>query len=109
MCRSSRRQIHSRTDTARYIAVSRRNGMNPTTTNHRKELAHRSSDGIEVFLYWNERTNRVTLRVDDARSDAAFEVAIDGPSALDAFRHPFVYAASAATGTSALETDRLAA
>jgi hypothetical protein len=82
--------------------------MNPTTTDHRKELAHRSGDGIDVFLYWNEQTDRVTLRVDDARSDAAFEMEVDGPSALDAYRHPFVYAASAATGNSALETERLA-
>jgi hypothetical protein len=101
--------MHPRTDTRAYIKVSRRKGMNPTTTNHRKELAHRSSDGVDVFLYWNEQTDRVTLRVDDARLDAALEVEVDGPSALDAFRHPFVYAASAATGTSALKADRLAA
>jgi hypothetical protein len=87
---------------------SRRNGMNPTTTNPEKELAHRTSDGIDVFLYWNERTNRVTLRVNDAGSDEAFDMEVDGHRALDAFRHPFAYATSAATGISALETDRVA-
>jgi hypothetical protein len=46
--------------------------------------------GIDVSLYWNERTNRVTLRVNDARSDDAFETEVDGHSVLDAFRHPFV-------------------
>jgi hypothetical protein len=67
--------------------------MTPTTTDSRKELAHRAGDGIDVSLYWNERTNRVTITVYDARSDESFEVEVDGGRALDAFRHPFAYAA----------------
>jgi hypothetical protein len=66
--------------------------MTPTTTRSQKELAHRAGDGIDVSLYWDERTNRVTIRVDDARSDESFELDIEGRSALDAFRHPFAYA-----------------
>jgi hypothetical protein len=88
---------------------SRRNDMNPTTTNPEKELAHRTSDGIDVSPCWNERANRVMLGVNDAGSDEAFETEVDGHRALDAFRHPFAYAASAAIGISALESDRVAA
>jgi hypothetical protein len=66
--------------------------MSPTTTALEKELAHRSSDGIHISLYWNERTNRITVKVYDARSDEGFELDVDGCRALDAYRHPFAYA-----------------
>jgi len=87
---------------------ARRNGMSPTTTNAEKELAHRASDGIDVSLCWNEQTNRVTVKVYDARFDEAFEVEVDGHNALDAYRHPFAYA-PAQTGNRRLPTDALAA
>jgi hypothetical protein len=70
----------------------RREEAMTTTTNERTELAHRSSDGIEVHLFWNERTDRVTVGVLDARTDDSFEVEVDGRLALDAFNHPFAYA-----------------
>jgi hypothetical protein len=63
-----------------------------TTTTEGTELAHRSSDGIEVYLFWNEHTDRVTVGVLDARTDDSFEVEVDGRLALDAFNHPFAYA-----------------
>jgi hypothetical protein len=65
--------------------------MNTTTITPDVELAHRASDGIEVSLLWNRFTNRVWIRVFDARSDEGFEVDVDGRSALDAYRHPFAY------------------
>lgn len=34
--------------------------MTLRTTEPEKERAHRISDGIDVSLYWNERTNRIT-------------------------------------------------
>jgi hypothetical protein len=58
-----------------------------------RELARRAGDGIEVSLFWNHQTNRVTVRVDDARSGERFELAVDGRDALEAYNHPFAYAA----------------
>jgi len=66
--------------------------MSPTTTTSAKELAHRAGDGIDVSLYWDERANRITIRVYDERSDESFELDVEGRRALDAFRHPFAYA-----------------
>jgi hypothetical protein len=82
--------------------------MSPTTTHPERELAHRVRDGIDVSLWWNERTNRVTVKVYDRRFDEAFELEVAGDSALDAYRHPFAYAA-AQTRNSRLPTDALAA
>ena len=71
--------------------------MTATTITSDVELAHRTSDGIDVSLLWNRLTNRVRVRVFDGRSDEAFELEVDGRSALDAYRHPFAYAAAEQT------------
>jgi len=63
------------------------------TITKRTELAHRASDGIDVYLYWNEPTSRVTVDVFDARAGHGFELEVDGGRALDAFNHPYAYAA----------------
>ena len=57
------------------------------------ELHRRTADGIDVRLYWDSRTNRVFVSVDDERGDESFELEVDPARALDAFRHPFAYAA----------------
>jgi hypothetical protein len=88
---------------------ARRNGMTLRTTEPEKELAHRASDGIDVSLYWNERTNRVTVKVYDALSKEGFEVEVDGRRALDPYRHPFAYTAGELTGEDIEATDKLAA
>jgi hypothetical protein len=82
--------------------------MTARGTTAEKELAHRSSDGIDVALYWNEQTNRVTLTVCDARSAEDFELEVDRASALDAYRHPFAYAGKERTGGK-IATGKLAA
>jgi hypothetical protein len=59
------------------------------------ELAHRAGDGIEVLLLWDRSDGRLTVVVDDVRTGGSFEVvARDGRQALDAFYHPFAYAAA---------------
>jgi hypothetical protein len=70
---------------------TRRLTMAATMRNEETELAHRASNGIEVSLVWNRGTNRVTVRVFDARAEDGFELAVDRRSALDAYRHPFAY------------------
>jgi hypothetical protein len=64
-----------------------------TTITRRTELAHRTSDGLHVYLFWNEPKRRVTVGVHDARADDRFEFEVDGRQALDAFNHPYAYAA----------------
>ena len=58
-----------------------------------RELAARESDGIHVALLWHPRENALTVEVDDARIDDGFRFAVEPGRALDAFYHPFAYAA----------------
>jgi hypothetical protein len=58
-----------------------------------QELDYRSTDGVEVWLLWSKKTNRLTVAVRDERSGDRFELAVDSDSALDAFHHPYAYAA----------------
>jgi hypothetical protein len=60
----------------------------------RRELAHRASDGIEVTLFWTKATNRVTIAVLDSHSDESLVFDVSGRDALDAFNHPYAYAAT---------------
>jgi hypothetical protein len=60
----------------------------------RRELAHRTHDGIDVTLSWSKASNRVTISVYNARSATALEFEVDGADALDAFNHPYAYAAT---------------
>ena len=66
-----------------------------TTSKTRRELAHRVSNGIEVWLYWERVGDTLTLEVYDAKCEEYFEVEVPRHRALDAFRHPFAYRAAA--------------
>ena len=63
------------------------------TTEAPLELDHRSGDGLEVWLLWTAAGNRLAVRVRDAKLDETFEIEVDHAEALDAFRHPYAYAA----------------
>ena len=58
-----------------------------------RELASRESDGVHVLLLWHPQDDALTVTVDDARGGHRFELAVDRDRALDAFYHPFAYAA----------------
>jgi hypothetical protein len=58
-----------------------------------RELAARECDGLTVLLLWHPRADAVTVSVDDARAGRRFELAVERQRALDAFYHPFAYAA----------------
>jgi hypothetical protein len=76
--------------------------MATTTITRSTELAHRTGNGIDVYLFWNERDSRVTVSVFDERTNDGFELEVDSRDALDAFNHPFAYAArSSMVGASA--------
>jgi hypothetical protein len=62
-------------------------------TSQPRELAARDNDGIHVVLLWHPRENALTVSVEDARAGQRFQLAITPDRALDAFYHPFAYAA----------------
>jgi hypothetical protein len=58
-----------------------------------RELAARETDGIHVLLLWHPDENAVSVSVEDARVGDRFQIAVAPERALDAFYHPFAYAA----------------
>ena len=66
--------------------------MSPATPKTR-ELAAREGDGIHVLLLWHPDENALTVSVEDARVGDRFQLAVAPDRALDAFYHPFAYAA----------------
>jgi hypothetical protein len=58
-----------------------------------RELAQRRQDGLEVTLLWDARTNEVSIGLVDEAHGSAFAFVVDPSAALDAFNHPFAYAA----------------
>jgi hypothetical protein len=58
-----------------------------------EELASRTSNGLDVTLLWLRDHNDVHVRVIDARAEEAFEFTVTGENALEAFYHPYAYAA----------------
>ena len=57
------------------------------------ELANRKSDGIDVTLWWSREDDSVSVEVLHFASESSFELEVDPARALDAFYHPFAYAA----------------
>jgi hypothetical protein len=67
--------------------------MNTTDHNKARELASRETDGLAVRLVWHPGDDAVTVSVTDSRTGDRFQLAVDRKRALDAFYHPFAYAA----------------
>jgi hypothetical protein len=66
--------------------------MSPVTRQAR-ELAARDNDGVHVVLLWHPDENAVSLSVEDERAGDRFQMRVSPDRALDAFYHPFAYAA----------------
>jgi hypothetical protein len=66
--------------------------MSPATADTR-ELSAREDDGLNVRLLWHPRANALTVSVEDARLGDCFQLSVAPGRALDAFYHPFAYAA----------------
>ena len=58
----------------------------------RRELARRSSAGVDVTLYWHPKLDELTVSVRDERRDAYFEIRPHRYLALDVYHHPYAYA-----------------
>jgi hypothetical protein len=73
-------------------AAAEGGAMSPTTP-HTRELAVRENDGVHVLLLWHPDQNALTVSVEDARLGDRFQIAVAPERALDAFYHPYAYAA----------------
>ena len=58
-----------------------------------KELASRECVGLVISLSWSPAANQIQVAVVDQRLDEEFHLDVPGACALDAFHHPFAYAA----------------
>ena len=58
----------------------------------RRELAYRSSNGIDVFLLWCPADDSLAVVVIDESAES-FELVVSADEAVDAFDHPYAYAA----------------
>jgi hypothetical protein len=54
-----------------------------------RELAHRRSGGIEVWLYWDPIADDVLVHVNDERTNHEFALLPAKEDALYTFMHPF--------------------
>ena len=59
----------------------------------RRELAQRLSGTEEVLLLWHPASDRVELSVRDLETGVGFEIEVAPGSAIEAFYHPYAYAA----------------
>jgi hypothetical protein len=64
--------------------------LNPDSA--RRELARRSSAGLDVTLYWHPTLDELIVRVCDERHGAHFEMRPQRYLALDVYYHPYAYA-----------------
>jgi hypothetical protein len=67
--------------------------MPELSTYTRTELAHRSSDGMDVTLVWvrGDAEDKAVVCVCDRRQGAYFEIAAEPYLALDVYYHPFAF------------------
>ncbi|MDX6594160.1 MAG: hypothetical protein QOJ13_3356 [Gaiellales bacterium] len=72
-----------------------------TTMMQRRELAHRSSDGIDVTLFWDDADDSLAVVLFDSKIDELLEIAVRPDQAMNAFHHPYVYSALHKMHTSA--------
>jgi hypothetical protein len=72
-------------------------GFTPEAIPPVRELDHRHSDGVDVFLLWNPRTDQVSITLTDERSGESLAFTVDPSEALSAFQHPYSYAVTGST------------
>ena len=70
--------------------------MDATRNRVGRELASRSSGGIDVTLLWNDETDELVVTAFDWSTGERLELPAAREHALDVFHHPYAYAARAA-------------
>jgi hypothetical protein len=81
--------------------------MATSAATERRELAHRTGNGVAVTLLWTKATNTVAIAVVDEHSGEELEFDVVGSRALEAFNHPYAYAAT--VRVRATQAERVAA
>jgi hypothetical protein len=66
--------------------------MSKSPDSEHRELARRSSAGIDVALYWHPTLDELIVRVCDERRGAHLEIRPQRHLALDVYYHPYAYA-----------------
>jgi len=64
----------------------------PNPDSERRELARRSSAGVDVTLYWHPTLDELIVCVWDERHGDYFEIRPQRYMALDVYHHPYAYA-----------------
>ena len=59
-----------------------------------RELAGRRANGTAVRLLWRKSDNQLRVAVRDLEDESIFEIVVAPEDALDAFDHPYAYAAT---------------
>jgi hypothetical protein len=67
----------------------------PTLDTARRELCHRSNDGIEVTLWWLPGDAGLQVAVVDTKLNQCFQLPVGPDRAMRVFNHPYLYAESA--------------
>ena len=68
------------------------------------ELAQRTSGTDEILLLWHPDNDRVEIAIRDLASGAGFQLEVSPGCAIDAFYHPYAYAASGEHSSDALRS-----
>jgi hypothetical protein len=63
------------------------------TQSNLTELAQRRNDGLEITLLWAPADDSIHVAVLNERTGRLASFSVDRAKALDAFYHPFAYAA----------------
>ena len=66
--------------------------MSESFSSERRELARRSSGGVDATLSWHATLDELIVSVYDERRGAHFEVRPQRSLALDVYYHPYAYA-----------------
>ena len=67
--------------------------MSINTKKPTRELAQRLNGTVEVLLLWHPAIEQVELSVCDLATGTGFQLDVAPDHALDAFHHPYAYAA----------------
>jgi hypothetical protein len=63
----------------------------PTTPHNRRELAHRTTGGLEITLHWHPQTDRTSITVHQPATWQTITFPVQRELALHAFHHPFAH------------------
>jgi len=67
--------------------------MNVVIEKPTRVLAERRTGSVEILLLWHPMSNEVELRIHDTSKEAELGFRVPPGEAMEAFRHPYAYAA----------------